>query len=304
MKACASSSEPPPDLHRLLADSLKLQWKRYRKMLKECQRKFSKAAVHDLRVGLRRLLSTVELLDTFVHERQIKKARKLLRKHLDAFTELRDIQVQLLLVGLWRKRRVAVRGFHDHLRQRERRCIEQVRRKARRIKTARLGRLIKHFCGELRDRRKQGLAAQDRATVLRATDRAFAAAARSQQLINPADLATIHRTRIAFKKFRYMVEALAPLWPSMTEARLITLHDYQTLMGDIQDSEVQLASFSRFLKEERPARAASNSLRAELLRRQQRLIQIYLKAADQLHDFWPTPDMSPDKTEVKKRRKF
>ena len=88
---------PSVTLQRL-GVSLKKQWKRYRKELKRCQRKFSEKAVHQSRVETRRLLSIVELLDPFTPDGRLDKIRACLKRHLDTFDDLRDTHVQLLVV--------------------------------------------------------------------------------------------------------------------------------------------------------------------------------------------------------------
>jgi CHAD domain-containing protein len=65
-------------------------------------------------------------------------------------------------------------------------------------------------------------------------------------LIEPAQPATIHRVRLAFKKFRYMVEAVHPFLENTPADYLKRLHDYQTSMGDIQDMEVALRELVEF----------------------------------------------------------
>ena len=104
--ALESQSEIVPvqtaDVLKHLGHSLNTQWRRYRKRLKHCRERFSEAAVHDVRVEARRLLSTIELLGAFIPERDIKKVRRALKRHLDTFDRLRDTQVQLGYVGEWR----------------------------------------------------------------------------------------------------------------------------------------------------------------------------------------------------------
>ena len=63
----------------------------------------------------------------------------------------------------------------------------------------------------------------------------FARTMRLQIKVNPEETKTIHRTRIAFKHFRYMIEALLPLLPTV----ILTSHRRHaqvpvTLAGDIQ----------------------------------------------------------------------
>ena len=76
----------------------------HRKRLKDCQKHFSKRAVHDSRVATRRLLSTIELLETFLPEMyrtpRKKPRTKPARKYFDYLRRsLRDTQNQLYSVA-------------------------------------------------------------------------------------------------------------------------------------------------------------------------------------------------------------
>ena len=292
MKTRAAPSPAPPRIHKHLSGSLKAQWKSFRKQLQRCQRHCSEEAVHDLRVEIRRLLSALELVGAFLHEDRVKKARKLLKHHLDTFAELRDIQVQCLAAHQLARRFPAAAPFLSALTRREERAARQTRKHLRRSAPVRLGRLLDHFRDELRTRRKSERGPHDFAAACRAVGRAFAVALRRRERLDPEVPDTIHRTRIAFKKFRYMVEALAPLLPRVTPARLRSLRNYQALMGPIQDAEVLLRSYDDFCQGQDLAAPAVRALRAELDRHRRQLIQIYLRHADQLSQFWPAAQVS------------
>jgi CHAD domain-containing protein len=85
--------------------------------------------------------------------------------------------------------------------------------------------------------------------------------------VDERDTKTIHCTRVAFKEFRYMVEALADCLPIATEHRLEAMHDYQTLMGDVQDAQVLLAAVDKFLCKRDFESGMSGPFRKELLKR-------------------------------------
>jgi CHAD domain-containing protein len=277
----------PPDVLRHLGNSLHQQWRRYRKRLKACQRQFSEEAVHDSRVETRRLLATVALLDTFLPEADVKKARRALKRHLDAFDDLRDTQVQLLYVGHLLKQFAAARRFRDWLLARERRFTRVARQDVRQIKTRRLGKRLAAFEKELRRQRKAGPPGAAFAKVQLATQRAFARVAALCQHVSATDTETIHRTRIAFKRFRYMTDALAPVLPALSAEHRQAMRGYQSMMGDIQDVEVMIAALDKFARLEHNKRETA-ALRAEFARRREQLIRVYLNAAGKLSQFWPT----------------
>ena len=277
------------DVLEHLADSLHTQSRRYRKRLNRCQVDFSGESIHDARVEARRLLATIELLGAFLPERELQKARRVLKQQLDTFDPLRDTQVQLVYVGRMTRAFPAARGFREWLLKRETRLTRETRKATKRIKTKRLTRRLAAFEAAIRHRRKHATRDLAVAAVQRAMDRAFARVARLGQRVTAANPKTIHRTRIAFKRFRYMVEALAPLLPAVTDQHRRALRGYQSMMGDIQDVAVLLAALDKFLRKQESNTAAAGRLRNELLRRRQWLIQVYVNAADKLRRFWPPP---------------
>lgn len=56
--------------------------------------------------------------------------------------------------------------------------------------------------------------------------------------IEGVDPSAIHRLRVAFKKYRYLVEPLAPLSANPDPSVLARMHDLQGAMGDVQDLAV------------------------------------------------------------------
>ena len=279
------------DVLKHLGDSLNTQWRRYRKRLKRCQERFSQDAVHDVRVETRRLLSTIELLGAFVPERDIKKVRRALKRHLDTFDQLRDTQVQLGYVGRMAGTFPDAYAFYDWLRNRKARFTRTTRKAVKHIKTKRLGRCLAGFEKGVRLQRKRITREQAFAIVQRAINRAFARVSQLCRHVRAADTGTIHRTRIAFKRFRYMVEALSPRLPAVTEDHRRAMRGYQCMMGDIQDMEVLLAVLDKFVQKEEVNAASGRRLKKELVRRRRMLIQIYLNAAGRLQRFWPPPGL-------------
>ena len=280
-----AGESPAVDVLKHLGGLLHRQWRRYRKRLQYCQQRFSEKAVHDSRVETRRLLATIELLSAFVPERELKKTRRALKRHLDIFAELRDTQMQLVYVRKMARTLPAAPELLDWLRRREARSLRTTRKAVRRIKTKRVGRRLESFEEEIRRWRHHTSPAHTLAQAWRAIDRAFAQAVQLRRRMKGADMATIHKTRVAFKRFRYMVEALPPL--PATTGQHQAMRAYQSVMGEIQDLEVLLAAVEKFCGQNKISPAGSGRLKGGLLRRQKQLARKFLKTADRLHEFWP-----------------
>ena len=109
--------------------------------------------------------------------------------------------------------------------------------------------------------------------------------------IDPARPSTIHRLRVAFKKFRYMVEIVHPLLENFPQDNLKRMHDYQALMGEIQDADVFLQTLDDF--QSNVSTPALEPVRSYYESRHADAISAYLKEKDMFSDFWR---LTPDQT--------
>jgi CHAD domain-containing protein len=267
--------------------SLQKQWKRYRKELKRCQKKFSEKAVHNSRVAARRLSATIELLESFLPPEIVKKGSCLIKEHLDVFDDLRDAQVQLVAVNSLRGTFPSARPFCEWLQKRESRFSKQTRACVKRSKTKPLAKLIAAAEDSFEKELKKQTRDDTAKLLVRSISKAFDRTMRFKQRIRTHQPKTIHRTRVAFKRFRYMLDLLAEQL-SADEKMLAEMQHYQTMMGDIQDADVLLQSFDKFVRKKNIRSESAIQLREELLRRRQWLINVYMDAAGQLREFWPT----------------
>jgi CHAD domain-containing protein len=270
-----------------LSGALKKAWKRYRKQLERCQEEFSKEAIHPSRVATRRLLAILELLRGFLPPERVKKLACALKEHLDSFDDLRDTQVQLELVSKMKRKFAAARKFYAHLARLEERFGRRTRKRIRKVKTGKLGKLVQQSLRDVESHCRVCEPAIANERLLRAVNDAFVRTKRLRSQIDPRNTKTIHRTRVAFKRFRYMVEALAGCLPFANERRLEAMHVYQGLMGDIQDAQVLLTAADKYLCKHHMEPAAAVRFREELLQRREVLIRRYLETANKLLHFWP-----------------
>jgi CHAD domain-containing protein len=126
------------------------------------------------------------------------------------------------------------------------------------------------------------------AELLQAVDDAYAAAVKRYGQIDSTRSASIHRVRLAFKKFRYMVEIIHPALPEFPEDQLKRMHAYQSLMGEVQDAESFLNLLGEIYKADssfdpKPVHRYFKGLRAER-------ISNYLDDQGKLPAFWrPAP---------------
>ena len=120
--------------------------------------------------------------------------------------------------------------------------------------------------------------------ILAVVDEAYANVLWKQVNIDPANLASVHAMRIAFKKFRYMLEVASPLIPPMPPSRPRVLHNYQGMMGDIQDVVVMLAFIDRFAAEN--PQFDVSPVRAIVVQKLDERMVYFLGRINRLKQFW------------------
>jgi CHAD domain-containing protein len=261
------------------------RWKKYRVELKTCQREFSQEAVHDLRVATRRLLAVLEMLRAIAPHPRVKKARRMLKDQLDALDDLRDTQVMLVEVSESAADLPELQSFQEYLLKREKRLLRAARKAIRALEVAGLKQRLDKSRAALEENTP---GRKWTASLLSAVDQAYVRAQQVFGEIEAADSASIHRFRVAFKKFRYMVEIVHPGMAGYPEALLKQMHEYQSRMGDVQDAEVFLRSLTEFAEGAEPplvtALAWFEGRRAELIAR-------FMAGRGQLSVFWrETPE--------------
>ena len=283
-----SGKRVPMAIGPCLANALDSRWQTYREQLRLCQEEFSEEAVHELRVATRRLLAQFTLLASVVPSADLEKARRALKRRLAALGDLRDAQVQRAFIDQKAADFPELVLLCSWLERRERRLVKSAAGEVKRFKTRKLERWISTLRASLaantRTARAQGRLCL---LVLGATARAFADAVERRQAIDLADLRTVHRTRVAFKRFRYMVESLSPAITGLSKRQLRDLAYYQRRMGIIQDLQVMQACLASYIVENKRKAERLSPFCRHLSQRRDRALRSFLKAADRLYEFWP-----------------
>ncbi|MFN0068186.1 MAG: CHAD domain-containing protein [Limisphaerales bacterium] len=234
---------------------------------------------NDLRVAIRRLLSTLRLMAAAVPRAPRKRARRKLRHLLRLLSRLRDTHVQLGLLRAVGQRRSVPKDVWEHL---ERGQLRLERRLTPTLAAVRIGRLssLRHAVATatLTPRRTQRTEAALRAAHADALARLKA----RRRRMDPTRPETIHRLRLAPKRCRHMVEAMARLPPEADECRWAVMRECQPQLGGIQDLDMLLESVSKFAGSA-PEPGRLEPLITQLRRRRDALLARFFAAAPIRH---------------------
>jgi CHAD domain-containing protein len=277
------------EVEHILINALDQRWKDYRIQSKTCRREFSEEAVHDLRIATRRFLAVLDIVRGVVDPQpRIQKARRFFKDQIDELDELRDVQVMLLELEENIPEVPEIVLFESPLQKREKRLLSAARRIARDADLSGIRKRVDKIRTELE------IQTEDEEFVLgllRAIDNAYARVRQAYDQIEPRKPATIHALRLAFKKFRYMVEILSALLPAPPEDYFKHMHDYQSAMGDVRDLSVFQAALAEFIEEGNAVLDAKPILRYFERQLAQR-VSNFMEDKGEVHTFWrAAPDL-------------
>lgn len=280
----------------LLIHSLDERWNGYRTQFKTCRREFSEEAVHDLRVAARRLMAVLDIVRSIDPHPRVQKTRRFLKGQLDDLDDLRDVQVMLVEISETIERLPQLKPFQEYLQKREKRSLQSAHKFIKASKPSEWSKRIDKIRSTLEEEAHK---ADFLPRVLLAVDNVYLRTVQSYDQMDGAQAATIHRTRIAFKKFRYMAEIVLPMLNDYPESYFKRMHDYQSSMGDIQDIEIFLNALNDFTEstthgpgkkvihpELKPVHRFYNKRHAEL-------VAAYFEDKGELNSFWrPATDQT------------
>ena len=276
-----------PTLEAHLLPSVETHWRKYRNRLKRCQKSFSEEAVHALRISLRQLIALLESIEVMEHLTALGSACSQLKKQLKLFNALRDFQVHLALLDKPSTTRPILHDFVRRLRKKEAKWIHRLAEVIPSFKTSdikkRIAKGLRRFAT---NDQCQPMELQGRAR--KALEIAYDEVLQRRNAIEAGNPVSIHRLRVAFKKYRYMLMALHPVLPGIPRPCFEQMKKMQMAMGNIQDQYVLGLEFDAFLHQQNPRKQiALQPLRQPMERKLQRATTRFLRRVETFDSFAP-----------------
>ena len=221
----------------------KARLSRFRTCLEKASLHPGEKEIHDLRVSIRRLLSFSDVAASITGKEPFPaRDRKRMKDLMRPLGKLRDAQVKIL----WLRKIAATADEGTYLyalsvRSDADMWANRVRDILRDGGQTRLGPRKSRLAippGSKRNLRERAL------SVLRKVEESVESV--REEARDEANVEAMHRMRLAFKKYRYSVEVLAPLFPAVTEKTMERLHAFQTLLGDLHDLDMLLEEAEHF----------------------------------------------------------
>ena len=280
-----SRSARSPDVLKFISEILDREWNDYLKYLQEFQQKATFKNVHDLRVSIRRLMTSMELIERFNPDNTVRKARITLKDQLSGLSDLRDAHVEMVTIRRYLKQQPEIKQFHSGLCDGESSYLNA----AMKMPWDSNVRFIENAVNRAKVRLGARRATMNRTDVSKiindALDQSFDNVNRQLGHVTTTDYSTIHSVRLAFKPFRYLLEMLQPLIP-VERKQLATAKSLARIMGQIQDTDVLMKDLAEFKWKNESTQQAVIEIWLDFERRKTDAAQRFLKALPKFGKIW------------------
>jgi CHAD domain-containing protein len=194
-----------------------------------------------------------------------------LRELLTVLSPLRDAQVQARSVQSESGER-ARQEVLEQLRRRERALRRDTKRSLRRLRLGKLGKDVARLNHALLHDAPSAEVVEH--ALLGELARRQLELDRRRLLGDPDDARALHRSRLAVKDYRYVLEVLAPLLPPSSEALRVTTSELQAQLGQAHDQHVLSQLVRRLARRASRRLASSLEALADALERQSLTAQL------------------------------
>ena len=214
-------------------------------------------AVHDMRVAIRRLRSTLRDFAPFLRKRPLKDVRRELKDLADALGAVRDLDVSIIALE-----KLQIKAKSAAIRKGVAKLIEEKQTEraharlvlAEALDESKIEDLQKNFGEALekatRRRKKSPEISFTEAGREAVFERVQEFCRLSDSLYTPPDVEKLHRFRIAAKRLRYSIELFTACWGEKIAPFAAQIAELQTFLGEVHDADAWIESLGRRMLED------------------------------------------------------
>ena len=270
---------------KFITDALDIEWNNYTKYLRAFLEKASVNNVRDLRVSIRRLMTSIDLIERFTPDNMLLRARATLKEQLSELSDLRDAHVEMVAARRFLKELPELKEFNDALLDRESSYLSAAKKLLSKSDKRFIENAINRVKIRLSTTRAITNATGAHKIIEAAIDSSFDVVNKKLEFVNLADYSTIHNVRLAFKPLRYMIEMLQPLI-QQDRKKLGTARFLARMMGQVQDLEVLMKDLVEFKWKKESAQHAVIEIWLDLERQEAETAQRFLRALPKFSNVW------------------
>jgi CHAD domain-containing protein len=239
--------------------------------------------VRRLRTSIRRLVSLIDAAQAVAPRRALAVQRRDLKTQLRSLSALRDIDVTRRFIASGAQDNPSLVLLDQELRSRRAAVAARANQALAGFDQKSLHAILDYTSNHLRGQPGE----RDTSGFIGFLDDTLSGILKARARASSIDLGSIHRLRIAFKKLRYISEALPSLFAGFSKNELDAMHRFHSLMGQIQDLTVIGAGIRSFGgSRNQVVRTELRPVIESIGTQRSRLVADLEPAADQALDYW------------------
>lgn len=254
--------------------------------------KFDNDTIHDLRVCTRRLLAFINFYLTYCSSPYSDMLIKNLKFYFKKLSRLRDIQIILENNKIRASKNKKWEKFLSAISKKEQKLFKKLKTFFSNDNLSEMQGLLFFFGQDLKKSLKKNEINLNK--LIQSINKQFDIVIDRFNKINIENLPTIHKFRIEFKKFRYLYE----IFLYVTNANLTPskeLGKFQTMLGEIQDSDVLAREIAKFIGKTRKFDYARDIL-FDALDERTKFVARFIQKKDEVFKFWDKDKFSNSHT--------
>ncbi len=273
----------------VLSDALRMRCDMLLARASEVLASRRRESVHDFRVSARRLIAAMDIILAVIEHEPLRREHRRLRRTLKSLNALRDLEIQRLEAAKISRSHQVLAPLLASLRVHERQLGLEARRQIRKLDPAMLQQSIASAMELLRSLDASPPSASALGSAVHAARAiGFLTLLRNTARASSGDEQSLHRVRVALKKFRYTTEVLAPCLPSAVRKQIARIQQLQDVFGAVQDWVIVSACITTFLRRRGFARQASMlPILRDLQERRTMLVHSAVSSFGLVPTLWP-----------------
>ncbi|TAL70293.1 MAG: CHAD domain-containing protein [Bacteroidetes bacterium] len=216
----------------------------YSKRYNSCIKNFSDDSVHDLRVSIRRFTALLKLLESLYPNEYISQLKRVIKQQLKAFSKLRDTDVQIGNLKDVIHKEPVLYTFYNSLLKNETDLINGIQESLPDYNIIEIEGLVLFIRMELKKQIYANPVSENQ--IIMIAKQAFIRVFDLYEEANAEDLDSVHKVRLAFKNYRYLMEIIQTMEPD-TKYNFEAMKEFQTILGNIQDNVSLLRDLQSFI---------------------------------------------------------
>ncbi len=270
------------NINDLLISAVQKSFDIYSQNLELSKNAFSEKNIHDFRVCIRRFLAVNSLIFKLTNNKDCVELKLKLKYQLKLFNPLRDNQVQFLKTYELVYNFPILYKYLHFLLDREETLILPLQEAIISFELNGIKELIRKIIASTQENRQSKNLGKEE--LINLANARFEKVINKHNLVNSNDLRTIHKVRLAYKKFRYTMEILREII-GLTDEDLVLMKSLQTTMGNIQDNAVYFRNFSDFAISQNLEEKKAEEVKNYILHIRKLLIEEYFSNFGIIYEF-------------------